>query len=161
MARNIYGILIYNDSTGLNTFTVSGGETKILDIDLYGVNNGQLLIEEVYSSTGSPTGLTATVKYGFGESDSTATGQGNGNSWQVNYVGPAPCKLGGTSAATFSDNADSISMATVTPSVGTTQTIRSYFSLNDIRIFIPRWIRLSFTNTDASHTATVKIYMDI
>lgn len=161
MARNIFGVLIYNNETGINTFTVSGGQTRNLDIDLYGVNNGQLLIEEVYASTGSPTGLTCAVAYGFGEGDPDAAGTGNGPAWKVNFVGPAPCVLDGTLVATFSNNSDSISMATVTPSLSATQTVRTYFSLNDIRILIPRWIRLIFTNTDAANTSTVKIYMDI
>lgn len=159
--RNLYGVLIYDDTTGTNTFTVNAASTRVLDIDLDGANNAQLLLQSFYATTSGTTGLSVTVKYGFGEGNPLATGTGaNQVSWKQGYCGPLPCVLDGTSTAVFGDNSDSITMATTTPS-STNVTTRTAFSLNDLRINVPRWIRLTFTNNDAGHAATVKVYMDI
>lgn len=145
MARNINGVLTY-DSSNTSTFTVAGLSTQIVDVDLWGTNNVQFLVEGTYAATASSTGIGIDIYYGFGQGDPLATGA-------------TPCVLGGSSVPKFSDNKDSVTTATFTASSGSTQTKRTYFALNDLRIYVPRWIRLKFTNSD-SHTCTIKIYSD-
>ncbi len=148
MAGHRFAKLVY-DADGTDTFTLAATGTKIVDVDLNNQVDAQFLVESVYATTGSTTGYSLEVRYGMGLDDSDATG------YQV------PCVLNGADAAIkFSDNGDTVSVATVTPS-SSNVTKRTFFSTNDLRERVPRWIRLYFTNLDDSNAATIRIYVDV
>lgn len=156
MARNLNQILQYpvGSSTSWGgapaydtTFTIDSTSSVKLDVDLWAVNNAQFLVEGAFTSSGlTSAGIGITISYGFGGTDSTA-------------FGPVPCVLGGSSVPKFSDNVDTITTATYTLGASN-QTRRTYFSLNDLRITVPRWIRLSITNNDDSYPCVIKVYID-
>lgn len=149
MSRNISAKLVY-DSSGTDSFSIAASGFAIVDIDTYAIHNLQALIEGTYATTAATTGLSAAIFYGMGPADSTATG---------NQV---PCVLGGVvnSNIKMSDNSDSISMATFTPS-SSNVTKRSFFSSEELTTKLPRWVRLRIANLDASNAVTIKIYLDV
>lgn len=161
MARNISAVLVYGyeGSAPVETFVLPAASTRNLDIDLATVNDAKIILEITYSATASTTGTSCTAFYGIGKPDPNTYAEG------------VPCKLGtsgstttagaGTSKATFSDNSDAISMVSFTAGSGSTQTKRTFFTLNDLLKKNSRWQRLQFTNSDATNAATIKVLIEI
>jgi hypothetical protein len=146
VGRNIYFKLLY-DSSASDSFTLVGGASSNVDVDLYGLNNCQFIVEVTYASTSATTGTDLSIFYGIGNSDSTATGQ-------------VPCKLGGSSIPKFGDNSDAITLTSFTTSSASSQTKYTYFSLNDLKKVVPRWLRLKFANNDATKSVVIRVYGD-
>ena len=140
MARNNYQKLV-------DSYSLSATASEDIDLDLFNVNNLQLMIEVTYQTTSTPTGVTLDLLYGFGGPDSDATGN-------------IPTVIGGTSSATFGDTADSVTMETISAGSGSPQTVRTVFYITDVLGRLPRWLRLRLENTDAAIAATISIYAD-
>lgn len=148
MAGHKFIKLLY-DASGTDTFTLVAGGSSIVDVDLDQLEGARFNVSATYAATASTTGYSLEVRYGMGPNDSAATG------YQV------PCVLGGAaSSIEFSDNGDAVTTATMTPSSGASVTKTTFFSTNDLRTRVPRWIRLVFTNLDVTNPATIRIYGD-
>lgn len=148
MARNISQILVYDEaSPPTQTFTINPLDDRMVDVDLWTVNNAQFLIEGTYAATASSTGLGAVIYYGFGGSDDDS-------------VGPVPCVLDGASVPVFSSDYDTVTMSSFTPS-SSNVIARTFLSMSDMRINVPRWIRIEITNTDPTNIVTIRIYADV
>lgn len=143
MSRNLYSILEY-DSSNTQTFTLGANSSKIVDVDLNNLQNLQLLVEVLF--TGLASSITLNSYYGFGNAD-------------VNATGGIACVLNGTSGALFSDNGDSVSLASSQVN-STGNYLRTFIIVDDLLVNNSRWLRLKFTNSHGSLAATVKIYAD-
>ena len=148
MARNIYGKLIY-DSVGTETFAIPAASTEMVDIDLYAVHNAQFILDGLFAATASSTGLDCDIYYGMGRLLSSTNSTGN-----------LPCVLGGAAELIFGDNSDALTMETFDTSA-TDERKRTFFTLADLQISVPRWIRLIFTNNDPTNECTVTVYYDV
>jgi len=137
-------------STPSPAITLLPSSSAIVDFDLEHVADAQMLVEVTYPSTSSTTGVSLSLYGGFGTKDPLAD-----ESCGI------PKVLGGSSVPVFADNGETVVMTTMTPSSGSSVTKRTSFYLSEIGTKWPRWIRMVFTNADASNTATVKLYADL
>jgi len=137
-------------STPSPAITLLPSSSAIVDFDLEHVADAQMLVEVTYPSTSSTTGVSLSLYMGFGTKDPLADESCG-----------LPKVLGGSSVPVFSDSSETVVMQTITPSSATPVTKRTAFYLSDIGTKWPRWIRMVFTNVDASKTATIKLYADL
>lgn len=137
-------------STPSPAITLLPSSSAIVDFDLEHVADAQMLVEITYSATASTTGVSLSLYGGFGTKDPLAD-----ESCGI------PKVLGGSSVPVFADNGETVVMTTMTPSSVSSVTKRTSFYLSEIGTKWPRWIRMVFTNADASNTATVKLYADL
>lgn len=145
MARNNFSTFQYSADPTNNEFTLASNTTRVVDVDLKNLENLQTLVEITFA--GPASDLVLNVYYGFGNGDNAATG-------------PIPVVLDGTSAAKFSDNGNSVSLASSQVNSSESNVIRTCFVWNELLNSIPRWGRMRFDNNSGSLNATIKIYGD-
>lgn len=136
-----------------DTFTIGPSQSANVDLDLSDIENIQLLTFVTYASSGASTGVTLNLHGGFGDNDPAALTSGG--------VSVVYNNGSGSSVPTFSDNAETVTMVTVTPLLTTSQTKKTSFYLSDCSVKWPQWIRLRFSNTDSINSAQVRIIGDL
>ena len=144
--RNITTSLYPENALSGTTFTLNGASSAIIDIDTDGIDNLQIMSIVTYATTSSTTGLAIDLYPGIGSYDNTCTGS-------------IPVKFGGTSSATFADNAEHVALINPAPSQGSPQTRKSMFYLNDFNEAWPRWVRMQVYNRD-SVSCTLRFIAD-
>jgi hypothetical protein len=161
MARNISTVLFYDNLNLSSSFIVPAGTSVNLDINLTDIFNYQALIEVAYTSTSGTTGLTCQAFYGWGPQD------------PVNSVGnTVPVVLESLTGGKGPNNVywsdcgyssvttgDPIALVAFTPSSGAQVKRTPFYGADPLNIN-PRWMRLKFTNTDVTNSATVRIWID-
>lgn len=144
MARSNTNVIFTYSSTGTQTFTISGGGSQIVDIDLQSLIRLMLMIKLYYAVTGDTSGCSLVLSDGYGEKDSTATG-------------PIPCVLGGSEVPIFTTQGTSYTLNPVTTD-STEET-----SVTDIAIdteSTSRWLRVTLTNNDSDNACVVTMRGD-
>lgn len=166
MAKNLYARLRF-DANGTDNFVVTAGSKRTVDIDCWKCDNVQFVIQSVYAATASPTGISLDYAWGIGTKYDTIP---DGLSLPcvlgtqgMDYAIAAGYSVASGSVIWIGDNTTTYSsMATVTPSSGTTVTTYHWFNPSTwLQKTGSRWLRLIFTNNDASNDVTISIVADM
>lgn len=140
--------------TGITLGASGGGSaTQYLDLNMQDYKFCRFVSEVTYSATSSVTGVTVDLYGGMGTLSVAPTGSFP----QVFWGSTIPAQP----LAHFGDNNVSVTMVTVTPSSGSTQTKSTSFYFDFPQIRLPGLVRLKISNTDATNTATFKLFADV
>ena len=146
MAGHNFSKLVY-DAIGTDNFTIAAAGTANIYVDMYDCESAHFIVQSLYTSTASSTGITITTYYGMNQTTSTLNGA-------------VPCTLSAPTGAIIGDNGDSVTVATVTPSSSNVST-NHYFTTNDLTRINSRWLRIKIVNADAVNSVNIKCYVEI
>lgn len=109
--------------------------------------------EVSYPATASTTGVAIDLYGGMGTLTATATGSFP----QVFYGATPPVNPN----AHFGDNSVSVSMSSLTASATAAQQANTSFYFDFPQIRLPGLVKLRFTNSDPTNSATFSLYADV
>lgn len=146
MSRHNYSKLVY-DSVNTDNFTIAASGEASIYVDLVECESAHFIVQTLYGTTASSTGISITAYYGMNQATSTLNGA-------------VPCTLSAPTGPIFGDNGDSASVATVTPS-SSNITTNHYFTTNDLVRINSRWLRIKINNLDVTNSVNIKCYVEI
>lgn len=146
---------VFGNSTPLTMLPTS---TYFIDFLMEDVKYCKFLSEVTYNATSSTTGVNIDIFSGIGNNLPSGTSFGG---FPQALVGTASSSPTLNELPQFGDNSASVTMVTVTPSLGSTQTKRTFFYLDYPLIRLGGLVRLRLTNTDPANSASVALFADI
>lgn len=143
--------------TGVTSITLAPSGTtgyqQYVDLVMEDWKFARFVSEVTYAATNTTTGVAIDLYGGMGTLSVAPSGSFPQVFWGADVQTPA--------SVHFGDNAVSVTMQTVTPSVASPRTYKTSFYFDFPQIRLPGLVRLRFTNNDAVNAATFSLFADV